>query len=275
MKWTWALLTLIIACTTHQDKNNHENKPSSNSIKELKQSNKDLSEKTESDCHLPKEHPLHSDPYYNGHLHENFDPQQVDFSSKFFELRKKTTAHSFDSIVHYDCSAIWVSEFPADGIIGLDYRRLVMVITSVEKKSGYIYSVKGKSKVKDNECDFEGSLTIKHVNRYKEPHAPDKRQGIILGTYELSEDPQQKYSGVFKGTFESYFLIHHSDSIVKNKLYSDADGYHNNTFVGVWKGYSSTTPKKCIWGDYRLPFTFDYDVGDGEMIINKKYRTEG
>jgi len=57
--------------------------------------------------------------------------------------------------------------------------------------------------------------------------------------------------------------------------YIDADGYANNTFVGVWTQYTTRDVKKCICGDYRLPYTFDFDKGDGEMYVNPKYRANG
>lgn len=46
----------------------------------------------------------------------------------------------------------------------------------------------------------------------------------------------------------------------------------NRTYVGIWQSYGDpTVVKRCIWGDYRLPFSFDFDIGDGEMGINPKY----
>ncbi len=54
-----------------------------------------------------------------------------------------------------------------------------------------------------------------------------------------------------------------------------ADGYNNRTYVGTWTNFKGSAQKKCIWGDYRLPYTFDFDCGDGEMIINEKYKKNG
>jgi hypothetical protein len=58
-------------------------------------------------------------------------------------------------------------------------------------------------------------------------------------------------------------------------LHALADGYNNRTFVGTWISYSMKAVKKCIWGDYRLPFTFDFDCGDGEMHVCEKYVQNG
>lgn len=49
----------------------------------------------------------------------------------------------------------------------------------------------------------------------------------------------------------------------------------NRTYMGTWKGYHAKSAKKCIWGDYRLPFTFDFDCGDGAMIVCDKYVQNG
>jgi hypothetical protein len=54
-----------------------------------------------------------------------------------------------------------------------------------------------------------------------------------------------------------------------------ADGYYNNTFVGTWKEYKTGKILKCIWGDGRLPYCFDFDGGAGELIPNDKYVANG
>ena len=228
--------------------------------------------KKQRNCHLPIDHPAHSDPYYNGHLHENFNPQQKDFSKEFFELRTQDSNNFKNQISSLDCSNVWSKESLKNGIIGLNYRTINIEYEKVQKINKYKYSILGKSRVKKNICDFEGYLMIKHVHLYENSDVLDIKQGKIIGSYELKENPKQKHSGVFKGTFESYFYFE-SDSIIKlDNLFDGADGYHNNSFVGTWESYNNSKIKKCIWGDYRLPFTFDYDVGDGEMIINEKYR---
>lgn len=49
------------------------------------------------------------------------------------------------------------------------------------------------------------------------------------------------------------------------------DGYNNRNYVGIWLSYKTKAVKKCILGEYRLPYTFDFDIGDGEMRVNPKY----
>jgi len=43
-------------------------------------------------CKLPKNDPAHFNPYYNGHLCENFNPQQTDFSKEYLNLQTKRYA---------------------------------------------------------------------------------------------------------------------------------------------------------------------------------------
>ena len=45
----------------------------------------------------------------------------------------------------------------------------------------------------------------------------------------------------------------------------------NRSYVGTWQSYKNpTTVKRCMWGDNRLPFRFDFDIGAGEIAILKE-----
>ncbi len=51
-----------------------------------------------------------------------------------------------------------------------------------------------------------------------------------------------------------------------------ADGYDNRNFVGTWQSYNNPALlKRCIWGDFRLPYSFDFDFGVGDIGVNPKY----
>ncbi|MBB2148263.1 hypothetical protein [Pedobacter gandavensis] len=55
-----------------------------------------------------------------------------------------------------------------------------------------------------------------------------------------------------------------------------SDGYFNNAFVGMWRGYKSTVEKKCNWADYRVPSSnCDFDIGAGEFNVAEKYIKNG
>ena len=73
-----------------------------------------------------------------------------------------------------------------------------------------------------------------------------------------------------------FSLIDHEKRSIKiDESFGIADGYYNRTYVGIWKSYKTDKKKKCIWGDHRLPFTFDFDCGDGEMRVCDKYVANG
>lgn len=231
-------------------------------------------------CGRPVDDPVHKDPYYNGHLHENFDPLQIDFSEEFHQLRSGfllDVAKSTDTINLLDCSAIWVASDHAVGIIGRNYHKIQIQIRSVEQDSSdkTSYNVTGKSIVRETECDFTGQIRIISALQFPEPIFPNTHEGVVFAKYEFVEDGEQKHSGTFSGILESSFAIDTLGNIGLDTLFIDADGYSNNTYVGKWTSHQTGFEKKCIWGDYRLPFTFDFDQGDGEMIVNEKYREYG
>ncbi len=250
----------------------------------VKSQNNDKSPETfcEKDwCRLPKDHEAHFDPYYNGHLCENFDPKQTDFSKEYFTLR---TRHTTENVVHdlagFDLSAIWLTlDDHQNGVIGLDCKRIRVFIGKVTKdpKDKLLYHVEGKSNVNGNICDFKGDIKI--LNAYEIPadsESEHENSGRLLAEYTFYEDKTQKSVGSFKGIHECfYYLDNKSKKGFIDESFAVADGYFNRSFVGTWTSYNTKAIKKCIWGDYRLPFTFDFDCGDGEMKVCDKYVQNG
>ncbi|QNR25142.1 hypothetical protein [Croceimicrobium hydrocarbonivorans] len=234
-------------------------------------------------CRLAKNHEAHFDPYYNGHLCENFDANQADFSNEYFRLQterlSKISVDITDQLVQYkfDTDSLFnTGNSQQNGIIGLDYKRIRFHISDTKRKEGKLeFSIRGKSNVSGNICDFKGSVNILKILEIKGEHGfPD--QATLFAEYELYEDSTQNHAGIFKGTFECSIVIDHQRKEIKLDESSEySDGYYNRTYVGTWKSYNSGNLKKCIWGDYRLPFTFDFDQGDGEMIGNEKYLENG
>lgn len=233
-----------------------------------------------STCSLPKKHAKHVNPYHYRQLTDYFDEEQVDFSTNHYELSDHSLSHwhsEFDSLAQYDFSDLWLKNSAADGVIGKNYRYINIKILKVKKsqRNPLIYDVIGESKVGDNRCDFKGEIQLTKGYYFEEGEIKKATQGVVLAKYRFLENANQKYVGTFEGTLESSFIINHKDhnvSLDEGSL--DADGYSNNTFVGTWVAYNSNNLQKCIWGDYRLPFTFDYDIGDGEMWVNPKYRNQ-
>ncbi len=166
------------------------------------------------------------------------------------------------------------------GFIGENFQRLFIHFSEVKKESDKKYYVKGKSKVRNNICDFEGVLTIKMAKEFKIPYHEgadyviDPRtiiQGILIGDYEFFEDSTQSHVGVFKGKFISSFHITESGNVKYNVTSIYSDNYMNNQFVGTWKPYSSNNVKIANWGDYRIPDSGDLDIGVGEFSPADNY----
>lgn len=230
-------------------------------------------------CRLPKDDEAHFDPYYNGHLCENFDPKQNDFRKEYLQLR--TRHGGLDKLIDlrtFDFSSIWLTDDnQQNGVIGLDCKRIKIHISNVtkESKDNLLYRVVGKSNVGGNICDFSGQIKLIHAYQ-TESDAGYEFSGNLFAEYVFYEDKSQNHVGTFQGIFECFFYLDRKNKKALLDESADiADGYFNRTYVGTWKGYNSKTTKKCIWGDYRLPFTFDFDCGDGEMIICDKYVQNG
>lgn len=164
------------------------------------------------------------------------------------------------------------------GFIGDNYQRIRIKLISVIKNqhNPSQYFVYGKSMVKGNICEFQGTIEIKNVYSFKSSEFPNIRQGTIIGEYVFFENPSQKHVGQFKGVFSSDWYIDPKDGQIKyNDLMMDADGFSNNQFVGTWSSYQGTLTKTCNWGDYRIPMSGDLDSGAGEFHPDKKYLNNG
>lgn len=157
------------------------------------------------------------------------------------------------------------------GYIGDDYQRFYIHFISViqNKNNPLEYYVYGKSKVKNNICDFQGIMKVKEIKEGNQFDAPilesDYKQGIIRGGYTFFEDAKQSGTGIFQGEFTSYFAIDRDGKLKYNALDLIADGYKNNQFQGTWESYQTGAKKKCNWGDFRIPERGDLDVGTAEF----------
>jgi hypothetical protein len=163
------------------------------------------------------------------------------------------------------------------GYLGDNYQRLRIHFTSVmqhpEKPLEYL--VYGKTKVKNNVCDFQGTITVKEARLYKEREDPAFQQGYIQCEVVLYENNAQPNTGIFRGELMCHFLLDKNGNISYDALMFSADGFFNNSFSGTWTSYKTKTVKKCSWGDYRIPDTDGMDVGAGEFVVNEKYVKNG
>lgn len=101
------------------------------------------------------------------------------------------------------------------------------------------------------------------------------KQGILIGRYVLKENPKQNHSGVFKGIMTLWWYLDKTGEIKYDAIEAHSDSYRNNQYVGSWSEYRKSTPKTCNWGEYRIPFSGDLDIGAGEFSANPKYYNKG
>lgn len=233
-------------------------------------------------------------PFYYPDLIKHADSTAVDFSAEYRHYMTPVSSMHFEDLTHellkqnysFD-NALFDSEFldyespdqrelsSFNGILGQNYSRIqIFIYPEVEQTDSLTFRVKGKSKVQNNICDFTGEIDIEHVYRiWPQIYESDTANYcVIIANYRFEEDKAQPGSGVFQGIFSAYCNIDKTDKRVYLSIDSgEADGYNNRNYVGTWKSYRTGAVKKCIWGEYRLPYTFDFDIGDGEMRVNPKY----
>jgi hypothetical protein len=208
---------------------------------------------------------------------QSFKDKQL--SSKYLseeELISDMSKYDFSQLfTHTDNSVVY-------GFIGDNYQRIRIKFISVVKnqKTPADYTVYGKSMVKNNICEFHGTITITNIRKYKSTsYGVDdeyKNKGIkgqfsAFGNYIFSENQNQIHSGVFKGTFRSNFYLDKSANVHYDDIKLNADSYTNNQFVGQWISYKGNLVKRCNWGDFRVPNDGDLDIGAGEFSPNEKY----
>ncbi len=163
------------------------------------------------------------------------------------------------------------------GYIGENFQRFqihfISAIKNPDKKLQYF--IYGKTKVKENICVFQGTITIREARIYDEGDIPNLKQGFVKGQYLFYEDPDQKGTGILKGNFQTNFYINEKGEIKYDALMFVADGFQNNQFEGTWTSYKTGDSKKCNWGDYRIPDSRGLDIGVGEFSPCDKYEKYG
>jgi len=184
-----------------------------------------------------------------------------------------------NEFIKHDISALLTKtqNYRIFGFIGDNYQRIRIKLISVikNKDNPSQYLVYGKSMVKDNVCEFQGTITINNVFDFKDPEYNGIRQGKVIGEYLFYEDPLQKHVGFFKGAFSSNWYFDKEGHLKYDDVMGVADGFTNNEFVGTWTNYSGTLTKVCNWGDNRIPMSGDLDNGTGEFHPNDKYQANG
>ena len=196
--------------------------------------------------------------------------EKLDFSENLLVESINTKAPQKDIleiVKSQDIQHIWMMKKPRNGVFGRNYRRIEFKFIDINKKTGLTYFVRGKSRLKKNICEFTGELKVLKAVQYL-PGAKETVPIVILGKYELLEKTASTLTGKFSGSFRSYCYFSDDKRILLDSRWDVADGYNNNTFVGIWTDLKRDKNYKCIWGDYRLPYTGDFDEGAGELKRN-------
>jgi hypothetical protein len=194
--------------------------------------------------------------------------------------------NSKEKYIHHDFSSLFLPEYEFIGFIQPNYRKLEIVYKSVKKRLDKpdIYTVSGYSVVTKNRCEFTGEVVITQIREYKKMHfgVDDeykdrgiKAQGIAIGKYTIKENSEQKYSGVFEGVMVLKWYQDKGGNIKADDIRRYSDFYSNNQYIGTWHSYKSNKMKVANWGEWRIPYSGDLDIGEAEFYANPKYYKSG
>jgi hypothetical protein len=170
------------------------------------------------------------------------------------------------------------------GYIDTNYQRFQIHFTSITQnpENPYQYFLKGKTKVRNNICDFEGTLKVLSSTKFDSVETmvdigpTNFKIGEIRSEIVLNEERSQQFSGSIKGNLYTSILIDTMGRLQYNAFHLEvSDGYCNNQFTGVWTSYTTGKSRKCNWGDYRIPDCGDLDMGAGFFSPADKYLKNG
>lgn len=193
---------------------------------------------------------------------------------------EKKYSDYFEETKILDLSCILLNEEHHEhfiGFIGKDYERLsVHFYTVIKNRNNDVqYYVRGKTKVKDEIKLFLGSMEVLYSKIYAAQDDSVKR-GFAIASYQFFELPDYDKSGSFTGIVKLNWSLDKSGKVFYDDLNFDQTDYASNCgFVGVWKEYNSKTELTCNFGEYRIPFATDLDVGVGEFMPAEEYRNNG
>lgn len=191
----------------------------------------------------------------------------------------------FEKYKSYDFSPLFIPKTEFIGFIGNDFRRILIKFISIKKDPiQTIYNVVGSSLVLNNQCNFTGTIKVRQIREYKTLHfgvdeeyrdKGIKTQGLLIGDYSFKENKDQSHSGEFIGIMTIYWYIDKNSALCYDSIESYSDSYRNNQYIGIWKDYKIKNEKICNWGEYRIPYSGDLDIGAGEFSPNEKYYDKG
>ncbi|WP_225879556.1 hypothetical protein [Capnocytophaga periodontitidis] len=167
------------------------------------------------------------------------------------------------------------------GFIGVNRKRLRITFTSIKKseENKDVYEVEGFSTVMNkNKRTFKGTFTLQSHYRLTapsfdgdEPLKKGETEGFSTFSYTLKEDENLTATGVFKGEMLVLWYKAINKKPVYTELFIQSDGSRNYQFFGTWTSYKTKKTSVASWGEYRIPCSGDFDLGDGDFGPNPKY----
>lgn len=194
------------------------------------------------------------------------EPDSLQNSIKDVEV-DSTQEFLLTAIENSDIGFLWAGSQSQDnrlGFIGENFQRLQIRFLSVIQNfdNPYEYFMYGKTKVKDNICEFQGSLIIREAGVVEDEEYPDITRAFLAGDYVLFEDQSCLHSGIFRGNFITTIYLDEQGTIYYDDLEKeDEKDYTNNEFFGQWEGYYPYEVLDANWGDYRIPYSTQLDMG--------------
>ena len=167
------------------------------------------------------------------------------------------------------------------GFIGVNRKRLRITFTTIKKseENKDLYEVEGFSTVMNkNKRTFKGTFTLQSHYRLTapafdgdEPLKKGEAEGFSTFSYTLKEDENLTATGVFKGEMLVLWYKAINKKPVYTELFIQSDGSRNYQFFGTWTSYKTKKTSIASWGEYRIPCSGDFDLGDGDFGPNPKY----
>ena len=218
--------------------------------------------------------------YFNGNVEKNDNDEAGLFSVRCVQNTETTakTAETSDFIEYksIDVSKFWGNERDFFGKIGSKQQKMGIVFLSTRRISEKEYEVIGKSKVKNNICDFKGIMEVQQIDFESDDPSVVSSIG---GKFRFYEDKNQSNTGEFEGEFSISWYENYD-------IYLDIgsgrpDVYNKDSrlptvveFRGTWKGYNSTTKSTVRWGNEEHVFPGSWNDGQ-EFTLAKNYREIG
>ena len=167
------------------------------------------------------------------------------------------------------------------GFIGVNRKRLRITFTTIKKseENKDLYEVEGFSTVMNkSKRTFKGTFTLQSHYRLTAPafdgdEPLKKGEAEVFSTfsYTLKEDENLTATGVFKGEMLVLWYKAINKKPVYTELFIQSDGSRNYQFFGTWTSYTTKKTSVASWGEYRIPCSGDFDLGDGDFGPNPKY----